>query len=58
MEQNSGLTPGLIIQYSIVGVILLVACIWIVWKSVRKKRKSSSSCCGCSLSDSCNKKQR
>lgn len=50
---------NIIIQYSIVGLILLAVCAWMVWKIVRLSRKDTpgSSCCGCGLADSCKKKQ-
>ena len=57
MDSSQELSIDLIIQYSIVGLILLAACGWIIWKLFRKQKKGSvSSCCGCSLSDTCNKK--
>ncbi len=42
---------NLIIQYTLVGVILLVAIIWIVIKVLFSKNKNK--CCGCGLSDKC-----
>lgn len=55
---DQGMTTDLIIQYSIVGGIILAALAWIVWKSLRKNKKNSgSSCCGCALEDSCKKKK-
>lgn len=48
---------NMIIQYSIVGIVLLVACGWIIWKIFRKQKKNNSPCCGCSLSESCDKKK-
>lgn len=48
----------MIIQYSVVGAVLLAACGWILWKLLRKKpNKNSGSCCGCALADNCDKKQ-
>ena len=48
----------MIIQYSIVGFIILAAFAWMVWKLVRinKKNGVEGSCCGCSLADTCKKK--
>ena len=57
MNQPTGLTTGLIIQYSIVGVILLALCIWMIWKAVRKKNKPSGGCCGCAIADTCKKRK-
>lgn len=58
-ESHQGLTVDLIIQYSIVGIILLGAFAWMVWKIVgmNKKNKSGGGCCGCSFADSCKKKE-
>ena len=57
MTLQQHLDSNLIIQYSIVGVILLAACVWIAVKVFRRqKNKSQGSCCGCSLSDACKKK--
>lgn len=50
-------TPDMVIQYSIVGLILLAVCFWLIWKLHRKsKQKDRGGCCGCSLSETCNKK--
>ena len=60
-ETQQGLTTDLIIQYSIVGLILLSVFAWMIWKIVRMTNKNASSsegCCGCALSDSCKKKTR
>ena len=46
---------NLLIQYSIVGVILLGICVWIIWKISKKNKKNSNPCCGCGLAESCNK---
>ncbi|MCH5230279.1 MAG: FeoB-associated Cys-rich membrane protein [Muribaculaceae bacterium] len=56
---EQGYSPDMIIQYSLVGLALLAACCWIIWKLVKKnKSKDSNGCCGCALEDSCNKKRR
>lgn len=47
---------NMIIQYSLVGLALLAAFAWILWKSLKKEKKIGSSCCGCSLAENCNKK--
>ncbi|MCH5239496.1 MAG: FeoB-associated Cys-rich membrane protein [Muribaculaceae bacterium] len=45
------------VQYTIVGLILLAACVWIILKIIKKnKSQTEGGCCGCSLSDNCNKK--
>lgn len=51
------MSSNLIIQYSIVGVILLGAFIWLLWKTFRKQKTRKNSCCGCALADSCDKKK-
>ena len=57
MEHTREISPDMIIQYSIVGLILLAAFGWILWKMLRKnKGGSSDSCCGCAIADSCQKK--
>ena len=46
-----------ILQYTLVGLILLAVCVLIVVKTIRKSsRKGSGGCCGCSLNESCQKK--
>lgn len=48
------LTANLIIQYCIVGLVLLGAVVWIIWKLVGlRKRGNVKSCCGCALAGSC-----
>lgn len=39
------MTPNLIIQYTIVGIIILGAIIWVCVKFFTKKGKSGCSCC-------------
>lgn len=46
------------IQYTIVGVIILAAIVWVavrVYRTRRNRSKLSSGCCGCALSDACNR---
>lgn len=58
MKENLLEIPAaMVIQYSVVGVILLAACLWILWKIIKKQKNRSDSCCGCSLADNCSKKQ-
>lgn len=54
--ETSQLTTNLLIQYILVGAILLAISVWIVWKLIKIKRQGPKSCCGCSLSESCGKK--
>ena len=56
--QSENPDNNLVIQYSIVGIILLLACVWIVWKIIRNNKKKNNSCCGCALSDSCKKMKK
>lgn len=50
----NSITTNLIIQYIVVGVILAGAVVWVVWKTIqRRKGKSGGACCGCALSDHC-----
>lgn len=52
------LTANLIIQYCIVGLVLLGAVVWIIWKLVGlRKRSNVKSCCGCALAGSCASKK-
>lgn len=56
MHSSPYLTTSLIIQYSIVGIVLLAICIWIFWKIFKKNKNTNNSCCGCALSEGCSKK--
>ena len=57
MLARENFTADLVVQYSIVGLVFLAACVWMIWKIVkRNKRESGGSCCGCGLADHCNKK--
>lgn len=56
MESAKEFTTEIVIQYSIVGLILLVALGWILWKMLRNNKKGAlGSCCGCAMADSCKK---
>lgn len=48
---------NLTLQYSIVGVIVIAAIIWIVASIVKMREKKNSGCYGCSMHDICSKKQ-
>lgn len=56
MQDQTAMTADMIIQYSIVGIVLLAACLWIVWKLFRRQKKEADGCCGCALSENCKKK--
>lgn len=59
MITDSVYSTDLIIQYSVVGFVLLAALGWIVYKIKAKKRPAEgNSCCGCALSDNCKKKKK
>lgn len=52
----SNFTADMVIQYSLVGLVLLCACVWIIIKIYKSNKKGSlGSCCGCQLSDHCKK---
>lgn len=44
------------LQYVIVGIILTGVAIWIIRKIIFIHKHGSKSCCGCSLSETCVKK--
>lgn len=47
-----------LVQYIMVGVVLFVAGVYIIIKLVKLRKKGKlDTCCGCALSDTCNKKQ-
>ena len=56
MKSQGDLSLNFIIQYSIVGLILLIALVWICWKIFRNSKKRNNACCGCTLSETCEKK--
>ena len=57
MTDTKDFTVDMILQYTIVGLILLAAFTWMIWKLLRKKNSGkSTNCCGCAISDTCKKK--
>lgn len=54
--ETTHITTNLLIQYILVGAILLATTVWIIWKLIKIKKNGPKSCCGCSLSESCGKK--
>lgn len=51
-------TTNLTIQYCIVGLVLLAAVVWIVWKLVSMRKQGNISCSGCALADTCCNKNK
>lgn len=50
---------GLTLQYIVVGLVLFGAAVYIVIKLIKLRRKGHiDSCCGCSLSETCNKNKQ
>lgn len=50
-------SANLILQYIVVGAILVAVAVWVVCRLIRlKKQGKPDACCGCGLSESCNKK--
>ena len=47
---------NLTLQYSIVGLILLFAFGWIIYKLMKVSKRKTGPCCGCGMSDCCEKK--
>lgn len=47
----------LMIQYIIVGIIILGALTWVVIRLIKKARNKDNPCCGCSLGETCGKKE-
>lgn len=47
------------LQYTLVGVIVLLAVGWMLFRARRQSRHSAKGggCCGCALSDACIKKK-
>lgn len=45
------LSLNILIQYTIVGILILVAIVWLFVKTLRKDKKGG--CCGCSLASTC-----
>lgn len=48
------MSTNLIIQYTAVAILIILALIWIVVKSIRA-RKNGTGCSGCSLAEKCAK---
>lgn len=44
---------NLTLQYTLVGICILGAIIWIMWKFFRKEKKTG--CQGCSLAENCSR---
>lgn len=45
---------NIIIQYTIVGIIILAVIVWILVKFLKKNKRSGSCCCtDCGLSEKC-----
>ena len=51
------MSSNLFWQYIIVVILILAALARIVW-SLKKKKKSKGSCCGCSLAQACGEYRR
>lgn len=49
------LSVNLIIQYSLVGLVLLAAVAWIAWRFFHIRKDGYKSCGGCPLSQNCGK---
>lgn len=45
------------LQNTIVGLVILGACGWMIYKLMRPKKGKRGACYGCSLSDTCAKKE-
>lgn len=48
---------NLLLQYIILGVIMLGVIAWIIRKITKKSKSANSSCCGCALSEKCSDKK-
>lgn len=55
VAKSTPLDSNMLIQYTLCSVALLGALIWIVVKAVRaaKRKEDAGSCCGCTLSATC-----
>ena len=47
---------NLAIQYTVVGILVAIACVWIIIKAVKTSKGESTGCAGCALAEKCNKK--
>lgn len=45
------------VQLTIVGLIILAACGWALWRFLRPKKGKGGACSGCALSETCAKKK-
>lgn len=54
------MSTNLLIQYILVGAILLSAVVWVIYKAVKRDKKNTAtgSCHGCSLSQVCGDSKR
>lgn len=50
------MTMNLALQYTLVFLCIAGALVWILVKA-RKKHKDGGACCGCALSEACEKKR-
>jgi len=57
MSILSDISANIAIQYTLVAFFIIGAAVWIIRKAFWKNKKQQNSCCGCSLSESCNKKK-
>ena len=48
-------TTNEIIQYSLIGLVLIFSCIWIFIKIRKAGKEKNSGCCGCKIADTCKK---
>lgn len=55
--EGQELSTNLIIQYILVGLIMLGAVAWMIWKLISARKYGAKTCCGCSLSNACSKKE-
>lgn len=51
----TNLSTNLIIQYTIVGLILFSAVVWVIYSYIKNRKKdyAGGGCCGCSLQQHC-----
>lgn len=50
---GTNLDVNTVVQYTLVALLVLGACIWLLWSIRRQNRSKRSSCCGCALAQSC-----
>lgn len=55
MSVSSDISVNIAIQYTLVALFMIGAVAWIIRKVFWRDKKQKSSCCGCSLSESCSK---